>query len=136
MEFLAACSAAGPELEDYTQWVRWRAPTEKNKKTETKKKTLTRVAARYARCALVQLWMASPSARSLAWTSRSAWFSGPVPPPRTHPTGAALTTLTSGTAELAAPVSKGRGTEVAFSRRRRVGEATRRSKFAMASSVV
>ena len=31
MEFRAACSAAGPKLGDYTQWVRWRAPTEKNK---------------------------------------------------------------------------------------------------------
>ena len=34
MKFQAACSAAGPELGDYTQWVRWRAPTEKNKDQE------------------------------------------------------------------------------------------------------
>ena len=27
-KFQAACSAAGPELEGYTQWVRWRAPME------------------------------------------------------------------------------------------------------------
>ena len=39
MEFWAACSAAGPKLGDYTQWVRWRAPTERNKKTKTKGKT-------------------------------------------------------------------------------------------------
>ena len=25
-KFRAACSAAGPELGGYTQWVRWRAP--------------------------------------------------------------------------------------------------------------
>ena len=35
MEFRAACSAAGPKLGDYTQWVRWRAPTEKNKETQS-----------------------------------------------------------------------------------------------------
>ena len=35
-EFRTACSAAGPELGDYTQWVRWRAPTEKNKNQEGK----------------------------------------------------------------------------------------------------
>ena len=34
MEFRAACSAAVPKLGDYTQWVRWRAPTEKNKNQE------------------------------------------------------------------------------------------------------
>ena len=33
-EFRTACSAAGPELGDYTQWVRWRAPIEKNKNQE------------------------------------------------------------------------------------------------------
>jgi hypothetical protein len=27
LKFRVACSAAGPELEGYTQWVRWRAPT-------------------------------------------------------------------------------------------------------------
>src|SRR4051812_7184191 len=96
----------------------------------------TRTAARDARCAFVQSWMASPSARSFAWTSRSAWFSGPVPPPRAHPTGAKLITSASGAAELAAPVSRGRGAEVAFSIRRRVGRATWRSKFAVASSIV
>src|SRR4051812_956940 len=54
MEFRAACSAADPGLGDYTQWVRWRAPIEKNKKTETREKTLTRMAARDARCTLVR----------------------------------------------------------------------------------
>ena len=34
MEFRAACSAAGPKLGDYTQWVRWRAPTEKNERRD------------------------------------------------------------------------------------------------------
>ena len=82
------------------------------------------MAARDARCALVQFWIASPSARSFVWTSRSAWFSGPVPPPRTHPMGAALVPSASGIVELAVPVSKGRGAEVAFSRWRRAGEAT------------
>ena len=38
MEFRAACSAVGPKLGDYTQWVRWRAPIERNKKTKTKEK--------------------------------------------------------------------------------------------------
>ena len=38
MEFRAACLAAGPKLGDYTQWVRWRAPTEKNKKNKNQKK--------------------------------------------------------------------------------------------------
>ena len=31
MKFQAACSAAGLELRDYTQWVHWRAPTRKVK---------------------------------------------------------------------------------------------------------
>ena len=39
MKFQTACSAAGPELGGYTQWVRWRAPMEdyknKNKAQET-----------------------------------------------------------------------------------------------------
>ena len=35
-EFRTACSAADPELGDYTQWVRWRAPTEKNKNQKGK----------------------------------------------------------------------------------------------------
>ena len=82
------------------------------------------MAARDARCALVQFWIASLSARSFVWTSRSAWFSGPVPPPRTHPMGMALVASASGIVELAVPVSKGRGAEVAFSRRQRVGEPT------------
>ena len=38
MEFRTACSAAGPKLGDYTQWVRWRAPTEKNKKNKNQKR--------------------------------------------------------------------------------------------------
>ena len=38
MVFREACSAAGPKLGDYTQWVRWRAPTEKSKeKTKSNK---------------------------------------------------------------------------------------------------
>ena len=82
------------------------------------------MAARDARCALVQFWMESLSGRSFIWTSRSAWFSGPVPPPRTHPMGAALIALASGILELVVPVSKGRGAEVAFSRWWRIGEPT------------
>ena len=82
------------------------------------------MAARDARCALVQFWMASFLARSFVWKSRSAWFSGPVLPPRTYPMGAALIASASRIAELAVPVSRGRGAEVAFSRRRHVGEPT------------
>ena len=37
MEFQAACSAAGPKLGDYTQWVRWRAPIVNNKKKQSQK---------------------------------------------------------------------------------------------------
>ena len=37
-KFRAACSAAGPELGGYTQWVRWRAPTEDCKKQKQEKK--------------------------------------------------------------------------------------------------
>ena len=96
---------------------------EEQERQESKKKH-TRTAVRDARCALVQFWRASPSARSFAWTSRSAWFSGPVSPPHTHPTGTTLVASASGMAELAVPISKGRGAEVAFSRRRRAGEAT------------
>ena len=107
LKFRTACSAADPKLRDYTQWVCWRAPTERNKKNKGPKKRHTRTAARDARNALVQLWRASPSARSFAWTSRSARFSGPVPPPRTHPTGAALVASASGAAELAVPASRG-----------------------------
>ena len=33
-EFRTAYSAASPKLGDYTQWVRWRAPTEKSKNQE------------------------------------------------------------------------------------------------------
>ena len=40
------------------------------------------------------------------------------------PIGATLVASASGMAELAAPVSNGRGAEVAFSRRRRTSEAT------------
>src|SRR3954467_4218646 len=108
----------------------------KEEQEKQRQKKHTRTAARDARCALVQFWRASLLARIFAWTSGSAWFSGPVPPPPTHPTGAVLITSTSGAAELAAPVSRGRGAEVAFSRRQRVGEATWRSRFAVASSVV
>ena len=50
--------------------------------------------------------------------------------------GAALVTSASGIAELAAPASMGQGAEVAFSRRRRVGEPTWRSNLATASSSV
>src|SRR3954469_7402156 len=71
------------------------------------------MAVRDARCALVQFWMASPSARSLVWTSKSAWFNWPVPPPRTHPVGAALIASASGIVELATPVSKGGGADAA-----------------------
>ena len=39
MKFQAASSAAGPELGDYTQWVRWRAPTEKDRNLKKKKET-------------------------------------------------------------------------------------------------
>ena len=49
--------------------------------------------------------------------------------------GAALVASASGVAELAAPVSRGRGAEVALSRRRRTGEATWRSSRSSASSV-
>ena len=38
MEFRAAYSAVDPKLGDYTQWVHWRAPTEKNKKNKNQKK--------------------------------------------------------------------------------------------------
>ena len=38
MEFRAACSAAGPKLGDYTQWVRWRAPTKKNEKKQSQRR--------------------------------------------------------------------------------------------------
>ena len=38
LKFRTACSAAGPKLGDYTQWVRWRAPIEKNKKNKNQKK--------------------------------------------------------------------------------------------------
>ena len=48
-------------------------------------------------------------------------FKGPVPPPRTHPVGAALVASASGVDELAAAVSYGRGAEAAFAIRRRVG---------------
>ena len=110
LKFRAACSAASLKLGDYTQWVRWRAPTERNKKNNKGQKDKhTRTAARDARYALVQFWRAWPLARSFAWTSRSAWFSGPVPSPRTHPMGAALVASASGIAELAVPASKGRG---------------------------
>ena len=95
---------------------------EQGNKDQRKKHTQT--AARDARYALVQFWSASPSSQSFTWTYKSAWFSGPVLPPRTHPMGAALVALASGIVELAAPVSKGRGAEVAFSRRRRAGEPT------------
>ena len=49
MEFQAACSAAGPKHGDYTQWVRWRAPTEETKIKKQKTGRLTRMAARVAR---------------------------------------------------------------------------------------
>ena len=44
-EFRTACSAAGPELGDYTQWVRWRAPTEKNKNQKEEGNVLGRPSA-------------------------------------------------------------------------------------------
>ena len=111
-------------------------PHREEQENKNQRKKHTRMAARDARNALVQLWRVSPSAQSFAWTSRSARFSGPVPPPRTHPMGAALVASASGIAELAVPASRGRGAEVAFSRRRRVGEPTWRSSLAMASSSV
>ena len=79
-----------------------------------------------ARYALVHSLMASPSAQSLAWTSKSARFNGPIPPPHTHPLGAVLDTSVSGIVELAASVSRGRGAEAAFARQRRVGVLTSR----------
>ena len=82
-------------------------PHREEQEKQGSKKKHTRTAARDARNALVQLWRVSPSARSFAWTSRSARFSGPVPPPRTHPTGAALVASASGAAELAVPASRG-----------------------------
>ena len=77
--------------------------------------------AREFRNASLHRLRASASARSLAWTSRAAWFKAPVPPPRTQPEGAALVASVSGTDELAAPVSSVHGAETAFTRRRRTG---------------
>ena len=36
IKFRPACSAAGPELGDYTQWVRLRAPTKRSKGSSKK----------------------------------------------------------------------------------------------------
>ena len=58
LEFRAACSAAYPELGAYTQWVRWRAPTKKNKEAKQKERMHTRMAVRDARYALVHSLMA------------------------------------------------------------------------------
>ena len=55
-----------------------------------------------------------------------------MPPPRTHPMGAALVASVSGIAELAVPASSGRVAKVAFSRRRHFGEPTWRSSLATA----
>ena len=99
-------------------------PHKEKTRKQSKERMRTQMAVRDARYALVHSLMASPSARSLAWTSKSAWFNRPVPPPRTHPVGAALVALVSGIVELVAPVSRGRGAEAAFARRRRVGVPT------------
>ena len=96
----------------------------------------TRMATRDARYALVHSLMASPSARSLALMSKSARFNGRIPPPRTHPVGADLDTSVSGIEELATPVSRGRGTEAAFARRRRVGVPTSRARPVAATPLV
>src|SRR3954466_1510816 len=61
----------------------------KEEQEKQKQKKHTRTAARDARCALVQFWRASLSARSFAWTSRSAWFSGGGAAPPTPPARAA-----------------------------------------------
>ena len=53
VKFQAACSAAGPKLGGYTQWVRWRAPTEKYKNQRRRNKKDTRMAARESKNALL-----------------------------------------------------------------------------------
>ena len=114
MEFRAACSAAGPKLRVYTQWVRWRAPTERNKKTRTEEKTYPDGCPRCQVC-LGAVLVGVALSLKLRLDVHKRLVQRPC---------AASSHPPNGLADLAVPVSRGRGTEVAFSRRRRVGEQT------------
>ena len=123
MEFRAACLEAGPKLGDYTQWVRWRAPTERNKKTKTKEKAYPDgCPRRQVRLGAFLDGVALGSQLHLDIQKRLV--QRPCAASPHPPMGAALVASASGIVELAVPASKGCGAEVAFSRRQRVGEPT------------
>ena len=123
MKFRAPCSAAGPKLGDYSQWVRRRAPTEKSKEKQSQNKAYPDGRSR-CQMRLGAVLEGVTLGSQLRLDVQKRLVQRAVPPPRTHPTGAALVASASGMAELAATVSSWRGAEVAFSRRRRAGKAT------------
>ena len=100
MEFWAAYSAASPKLGDYTQRVRWRAHTERNKKTRTKEKTYPDGCPRcQVRLGAVLEGVALSSKLHLDVQKRLV--QRPYAASSHHPMGAALVALASGIAELA-----------------------------------
>ena len=124
IKFRPAGSAAGPKLGDYTQWVRWHAPTERNK---NKKKKRTKEKAYPDGCSRRQVCLGTildhvTLSSQLRVDVQKRLVQRPCAASPHPPMGAALVASASGIAELAVPVSRGRGAEFAFSRRRRVSE--------------